>query len=84
MTLLPGWYEGVKAHHQAEAENVAAELDALHLKCIEMADEVFVVNCRTPDFPDGYIGDRTRKEINYASVLGKPIKYSVEPRKIDE
>ncbi|MFF4139643.1 hypothetical protein ACFY1B_51775 [Streptomyces mirabilis] len=27
-------------------------------------------------FPDGYIGDSTRNEIEYARRLGKPIRYT--------
>lgn len=37
-----------------------ARLDKLHLRKIDMADEVRVVN------PGGYIGDSTRREIEYA------------------
>lgn len=70
--LLPAWYSGVKADHQAEAEGVADILDELHLKKIDMADSVFVVNV------GGYIGERTRAEIAYAFKQGKPIEY-LEP-----
>lgn len=44
----------------------------LHLKKIKLADEVFVINV------DGYIGDTTRDEINYALALGKTISF-LEP-----
>ena len=27
-------------------------------------------------FPDGYIGDSTRREIDYAHSIGKPIRYT--------
>lgn len=67
--LLPQWYEGVREHHQAEAEGVAHILDELHLRKIDMADEVFVVN------PRGYIGERTSTEIGYAKEHGKPVRY---------
>jgi len=73
MHLLPQWYADKqgweKNHHGAEQENVADIMDALHLKKIDMADEVFVINYK------GYIGERTRFEINYATEHGKPIKY---------
>ncbi len=72
--FLPPDYPGIKAHHQAEAEGIAEAMDALHLKKIDMADEVFVVNV------DGYIGESTRREIWYAEKLGKPIKYLVKDR----
>lgn len=71
--LLPQWYEGVKEHHQAEAEGVAHVLDELHLRKIDMADEVFVVNV------NGYVGQRTSIEISYAEEHGKPVRF-LEPR----
>lgn len=67
--LLPQWYEGVQEHHQAEAEGVAHIIDELHLRKIDMADEVFVVNV------NGYIGERTAAEIAYAKEHGKPVRY---------
>ena len=47
-------------------------LDELHLRKIDLADSVFVVN------KDGYIGESTRNEIIYAKSLSKPIEY-LEP-----
>ncbi len=44
-------------------------LDELHLRKIDLADEVFILNV------GGYIGDSTRREIDYATEHGKPIKY---------
>ena len=81
MPLLPQWYPGVHEHHQAEAEGVSENLDNLWLRLIEMSDEVFVVNCAIPGYEDGYIGQRTRIEINHALSLGKPVNYLVEPKK---
>ena len=40
-----------------------------HLKRIELADTIFVVN------KDDYIGDSTKLEIEYANKLGKEIIY---------
>jgi len=45
-------------------------LDRLHLDKINMADEIRVVN------PGGYIGESTRREIDYAMRIGKPIAYT--------
>ena len=74
---LPEWYwkETNKkgCGHGAEQEGVAHILDELHLRKIDMADEVFVVNEK------GYIGERTNIEIKYARKLNKPIKYLVPP-----
>lgn len=44
-------------------------LDDMHLRKIDMADEVFVINV------GGYIGSSTRAEIAYAMKSGKPIRY---------
>ena len=56
-------------HHLAEEQGVASQMDELHLRKIDLADTIFVVN------KNGYIGDSCRKEINYAKSLGKPIVY---------
>lgn len=47
-----------------------AVLDALHLRKIDLADRVLVVN------PDGYIGESTRREIAYAQATGKSISFT--------
>lgn len=44
-------------------------LDDLHLRKIDLADEVFVVNV------GGYIGDSTRREVAYATIKHKPIRW---------
>ncbi|WP_328321284.1 hypothetical protein OHA70_24025 [Kribbella sp. NBC_00382] len=45
-------------------------LGALHLRKIDLADRVLVVN------PGGYIGESTSREIAYARTTGKPISYT--------
>lgn len=71
--LLPGWYTSptgeLPEHHLAEHEGVADAMDALHLRKIDLADEIFVINY------DHYIGDSTRNEIAYAQKNGKPIRW---------
>ena len=47
-------------------------LDDMHKRKIDMADEIFVIN------KNGYIGDSTRSEIDYAKKHGKTVKY-LEP-----
>ena len=47
-------------------------LDDMHLRKIDLADEVFVINV------GGYIGESTRRKIAYAEQTGKTIKY-LEP-----
>jgi 8-oxo-dGTP diphosphatase len=55
------------------AGRLKQQLDYLHRRKIDLADEVLVVN------PGGYIGDSTRSEIDYARSLGKPIRYTNTP-----
>lgn len=47
-----------------------AVLDALHLRKIDLADRVLVVN------PGGYVGESTRREIDYARAAGKPVSFT--------
>jgi len=42
--------------------------DELHLRKIDLADEILVIN------PGGYIGESTRREIEYAERIGKPVR----------
>lgn len=58
-----------------ELQRVKTDLDALHKRKIDLADEVLVLNVATPECPEGYIGDSTRSEIEYATKLGKPVRY---------
>jgi hypothetical protein len=45
-------------------------LDALHLRKIDLADRVLVVN------PGGYVGESTSREIAHAHATGKPISFT--------
>ncbi|MCY4726478.1 hypothetical protein NYO98_09320 [Nocardioides sp. STR2] len=45
-------------------------LDALHLRKIDLADRVLVVN------PGGYVGESTGREIAYARETGKPVSFT--------
>lgn len=53
----------------SEFTKIKAGLDELHFRKIELADEVLILNV------DGYIGESTRNELNYATELGKIIRY---------
>ena len=44
-------------------------LDELHKRKIDLADVIMILNV------GGYIGESTRSEIQYATNIGKPIKY---------
>jgi hypothetical protein len=46
-----------------------AALDDLHLRKIDLADRVLIVN------PGGYIGESTSREIAYARATGKSISF---------
>jgi len=70
-TLLPLWYCPVPDHF-AETLGVKAERDEHHLRKIDLADELLILNV------NGYIGESTRTEIIYAETHGKPVKY-LEP-----
>ena len=49
-------------------------LDDMHKRKIDMADEIYVINV------NGYIGDSTKSEIQYALSTGKDVRY-LEPDK---
>lgn len=44
-------------------------LDDIHKRKIDLADEIFVIN------KNGYIGESTRNEIEYAKKTGKKVVY---------
>jgi hypothetical protein len=68
--LLPGWYsEKQIPDHLAEHEGCADAMDELHLRKIDMADEVFIVNIYD------YIGESTAREVSYAVEHGKKIRW---------
>ena len=73
INYLPMWYaeeQGFKGfHHFTEQAGVKEMLDELHLSKIDLADEIFVIN------KDGYIGDSTSAEIQYAIDHGKSVRY---------
>jgi hypothetical protein len=48
---------------------VKAMLDDLHLRKIDLADEVLILNV------GGYVGASTRRELEYARGLGKPVRF---------
>ncbi len=48
-------------------------LDNMHKRKIDMADAIYVINV------DGYIGESTRSEIEYATKQGKTVMYLEKP-----
>lgn len=61
-------------NHGGEAlgQEVSDRLDELHLRKIDLADSIFVLNV------GGYVGESTAKEIAYAKKTGKLIIYLEE------
>ncbi|MGH3997033.1 MAG: hypothetical protein ACRDTJ_06175 [Pseudonocardiaceae bacterium] len=64
IVVAPGEADGLVTEEQKVA------LDALHLRKIDLADRVLVVN------PGGYVGESTSREIAYARAVGKPISFT--------
>jgi hypothetical protein len=54
-----------------DGSDLKRQLDELHFRKIDLANEVYVVN------PDGYISESTRREIEYAERTHKPVTYQV-------
>ena len=54
------------------AEGTKEMLDDMHLRKIDLADEIFVINV------GGYIGSSTKREIEYAEKTGKRVRYLEE------
>ena len=60
---------GHSGDEEVSRPGVKEMLDDMHLRKIDMADEVMVIN------PGGYIGQSTSREIEYAKSVGKPVNY---------
>lgn len=67
VVLLPGYY-GHRARFPI-SDDVKEQLDILHKKKIDMSDAIYVLNI------DGYIGESTKSEIQYAQDRGKQVIY---------
>ena len=63
---------GHSGDNEVWTEGIKEMLDDMHLRKIDLADEIFVVNV------DGYIGSSTRNEIEYAKRIGKTVLYLEE------
>ncbi len=56
-----------------QQKQIKAKLDELHLRKIDLADEVLILNVGK------YVGDSTKSEIQYAQKLGKTIRWLEPP-----
>ncbi|MGG3562146.1 hypothetical protein ABES03_11140 [Neobacillus rhizosphaerae] len=58
---------------QSEGIEITQEQEELfakiHFRKMDLADEIFIIDV------NGYIGSSTRKEIEYATNAGKPVRY---------
>lgn len=72
VVLAPVAFEaaGDDAADEVLTDAQKAELGALHLRKVELADRVLIVN------PGGYVGKSTRREIAHARSLGKPVTFT--------
>jgi hypothetical protein len=72
IVVAPGVFPRADDHQADETitDEQKTALGALHLRKIDLADRVLVVN------PGGYIGESTSREIAYARATGKPISFT--------
>lgn len=77
IVLTVGFYPhaSMEAHHQEDlgiTEQQKEELDELHKRKIDLADEVFIIN------KGKYLGASTLSELRYAREMGKVVRF-LEP-----
>ena len=63
---------GLFGHSGDDLQDSKEILDDMHKRKIDLADEIFVIN------KNGYIGQSTRSEIDYAIAHGTKVKYLEE------
>ena len=67
IVLTPNFFNNIKKENIDE--KTKKMLDEMHKQKIGMSDEIFIINV------GGYIGESTKKEIEYAKSRGKRISY---------
>ncbi len=72
IVLSVGLYSHADAAFYTPTDEEKKALDQLHLRKIDLSNEIFVINV------GGYIGQSTSNEIAYAKQMGKVIRY-LEP-----
>jgi len=68
---LKSGYEDILAEFPKPLNEIKKNLDYIHLRKIDLSDGIFVLNV------DGYIGESTKREIEYAISKGKTVEYLV-------
>ena len=63
---------GHAGDNEVFTEGVKEMLDDMHKRKIDLADEIFVIN------KNGYIGESTKSEIEYAIKTNKTVNYMEE------
>ena len=69
IVLTVGWFSHTDGDTWYPSDDEKRDLDELHKRKIDLADEILVIDT------DGYIGESTRSEIDYAEKHGKRIRY---------
>jgi hypothetical protein len=76
IVLSVGFFPHASEEAHGETVGIASEqkekLDQLHLRKIDLADEILVLN------QDGYVGESTAREVLYAASTGKTVRW-LEP-----
>ena len=67
IVFTPNFFNSIKK--EEINEKTKKMLDEMHRQKIDMSDEIYVINL------DGYIGESTKSEIEYAQEKGKKIFY---------
>lgn len=73
IVLSVGWFSHADSSTFYPTSGEKRDLDALHKRKIDLCDEIYVIN------PNGYIGDSTKSEIDYAKTISRTINYMEEP-----
>lgn len=69
IVFTPNFFNNFKGEMSIEMKRM---LDEMHRQKIDMSDEIYVINV------NGYIGESTKSEIEYAISNGKKVKYLEE------
>ena len=69
IVLSVGWFSHADADVFYPNEQEKQMLDDLHKRKIDLADEILIIDV------NGYIGESTRSEIEYATKLQLPVRY---------
>ena len=72
IVLSVGFFGHADSHIYTPTEQEKSALDELHLRKIDLADEILVLNV------GGYLGDSTKRELAYATITNKSVRF-LEP-----